>query len=114
MLGGPADERAFETFARAAPVPYISLVDRQLHELSAVLAACDLYVGNDSGVSHLAGLSGGPTLALFGPTDPRVWRPLGPRVTVLRRQPLTSLSWRSVIKAADSVIASRPVGPPRP
>jgi len=49
-----------------------------------VLARCDVYVGNDSGISHLAGAVGAPTLALFGPSDPLQWAPRGARVTVLR------------------------------
>jgi ADP-heptose:LPS heptosyltransferase len=54
-----------------------------LAELALRLAGCHAYLGNDSGVSHLAGLCGARAFVLFGPTDPRVWRPLGPRVTVL-------------------------------
>ena len=48
------------------------------------------FVGNDSGVSHLAASAGAPGLALFGPTDPGRWRPMG-RVEVLRREPLSAL-----------------------
>lgn len=51
--------------------------------LAALLRRCVAYVGNDSGVSHLAGMLGVPTLALFGPTDPELWTPLGSRVRVL-------------------------------
>jgi ADP-heptose:LPS heptosyltransferase len=54
-----------------------------LEALAARLAGCRAYVGNDSGVSHLAGLCGAHCVVLFGPTDPRVWRPLGPGVHVL-------------------------------
>jgi ADP-heptose:LPS heptosyltransferase len=54
-----------------------------LEELAARLAGCNAYVGNDSGVSHLAGLCGARTVVLFGPTSPAVWRPLGPRVQVM-------------------------------
>lgn len=52
--------------------------------LGAVLRRAGLFVGNDSGASHLAAAWGAPTLALFGPTDPEVWSPLGPRVRVVR------------------------------
>jgi len=52
--------------------------------LAALLLRCTAYVGNDSGVAHLAGLLGLPTIALFGPTDPAVWGPLGPAVWTLR------------------------------
>lgn len=55
-----------------------------LPELASRLARVRLYVGNDSGVSHLAAAVGCPTVALFGPTDPFVWAPRGPRVNVIR------------------------------
>lgn len=54
-----------------------------LAQAAALLSACRAYVGNDSGVSHLAALLGVPTTVLFGPTDPAVWAPRGRRVTVL-------------------------------
>jgi ADP-heptose:LPS heptosyltransferase len=43
-----------------------------------------MYVGNDSGITHLAAAVGTPVLALFGPTDPTVWAPRGANVTVGR------------------------------
>jgi ADP-heptose:LPS heptosyltransferase len=52
--------------------------------LGTLLSRAGVYVGNDSGVSHLAAAWGAPTLALFGPTDPAVWAPLGPHVRTLR------------------------------
>ncbi len=48
-----------------------------LEELARRLAGARLYVGNDSGVSHLAAAVGAPVVALFGPTDARVWAPRG-------------------------------------
>lgn len=52
--------------------------------LAALLARCVGYVGCDSGVSHLAGLAGAPTVAVFGPSDPARWEPLGPRARAIR------------------------------
>jgi heptosyltransferase-3 len=54
-----------------------------LRELAGRLAGCRLYVGNDSGVTHLAAASGAPTVALFGGSDPLTWAPRGARVAVL-------------------------------
>ncbi|MGZ3639900.1 MAG: glycosyltransferase family 9 protein [Ktedonobacterales bacterium] len=51
--------------------------------LAALLPRCAAYVGNDSGVTHLAALVGTRTVALFGPSDPAVWAPLGERVEVI-------------------------------
>jgi ADP-heptose:LPS heptosyltransferase len=58
--------------------------DVPLRVLGALLGRAGLYVGNDSGVSHLAAAAGAPTLALFGPTDPAVWAPVGPAVETVR------------------------------
>jgi len=55
-----------------------------LYELACWLGRARLYVGNDSGITHLAAAAGAPVLALFGPTDPSVWVPRGPNVRVAR------------------------------
>jgi heptosyltransferase-3 len=77
-IQGPAEEG---TPAPAAAETWRGL---SLPALSAALAACRLYVGNDSGVTHLAAACGCPTIALFGPSDHVVWAPRGPMVRVLR------------------------------
>jgi hypothetical protein len=63
-----------------------------LLELLEALQGASAYVGHDSGPTHLAAIIGLPTLALFGPTDPAVWSPLGPRVKTIRAEPLDGLS----------------------
>jgi heptosyltransferase III len=51
-----------------------------LAELARWIAGARIYVGNDSGITHLAAAVGTPTLALFGPTDPAIWCPAGANV----------------------------------
>jgi heptosyltransferase-3 len=51
-----------------------------LYELACWLSRARVYIGNDSGISHLAAAVGTPTIVLFGPTDPAVWAPRGSRV----------------------------------
>jgi heptosyltransferase-3 len=104
IAAGPADGPALRAFAQAAEFPYETLPGRPLEELALLLSSCDLYVGNDSGVSHLAGMCGAPTVALFGPTDPRLWRPLGPRVRVLRAEPLDCLGEHDVATVASGLL----------
>jgi len=53
-----------------------------LYELACWLARASLYIGNDSGITHLAAAVGTPALALFGSTDPEVWGPRGPNVRI--------------------------------
>ena len=55
-----------------------------LYELACWLASARLYIGNDSGITHLAAAVGTPVLALFGPTDPEVWAPRGAHVRIAR------------------------------
>jgi hypothetical protein len=58
-----------------------------LWDLARFLARARCYVGNDSGITHLAAAAGTPVLALFGPaSDPAVWSPRGEHVTVVRWQ----------------------------
>jgi heptosyltransferase III len=54
-----------------------------LSELAGRLSRCRLFVGNDSGVAHLAAASGCPTVVLFGASDPVVWAPRGRTVRVI-------------------------------
>lgn len=51
-----------------------------LAELGRWIAGARLYVGNDSGITHLAAAVGTPVLALFGPSDPAIWCPAGAHV----------------------------------
>jgi heptosyltransferase III len=52
--------------------------------VAGILARCTAFVGNDSGISHLAAGIGVPSVVLFGPTRPDIWGPLGPHVEILR------------------------------
>jgi heptosyltransferase III len=65
--------------------PPHSLVNRPLEDLITHFSQCRLFLGHDSGVSHLAAACGIPCILLFGPTDPMTWAPPAPEVTVIRR-----------------------------
>lgn len=79
----------------ARPGSYLELLD--------ILAPAGVFVGNDSGPGHLAGALGVPSVILFGPTDPTVWRPWGPRVTTVRHEPLAELD----VAAVEKLIAKQ-------
>jgi len=78
-----------------------------LLELAEVLSACKGYVGNDSGVTHLAASLGIPVVALYGPTDPGIWGPRGPNVRIIRAANVTTenLAAIPVEKALSAVEA---------
>ncbi|MBL8021742.1 MAG: glycosyltransferase family 9 protein [Leptospirales bacterium] len=66
--------------ASAADLPVGHVVRSDIVPLAYFLRTIDLFVGNDSGVTHLARALGIETIALFGPTDPTIWAPQGARV----------------------------------
>jgi ADP-heptose:LPS heptosyltransferase len=74
-----------------------------LAEVAALARLSRCFVGNDSGISHLAAAAGARGLAIFGPTDPARWRPLG-RTTVIRREPLSALTVEEVAAAILEII----------
>ena len=99
---GPAEAGIRAQVSRAAVEQGWSTADNlSLDQLAEVLSDHDIYVGNDSGVSHLAGIHGAPTVALFGPTDPDCWAPVGPLVRTVRAQPIEQLAltrvWDEVV-----------------
>jgi heptosyltransferase-2 len=85
VVEGPADSEACREFAEALPVSVLlgRATGMPLCRLAALLMESRGYIGNDSGVSHLAGALGVPTVAVFGPTDPAVWAPRGPEISVV-------------------------------
>jgi heptosyltransferase-3 len=56
-----------------------------LYELACWIATARVYIGNDSGIAHLAAAVGTPVIAIFLDTDSKVWAPRGAHVSVLER-----------------------------
>jgi heptosyltransferase-3 len=84
---GPADEKVVQkVVAGLGETPHLVVDDVPITTLAALLRHASLYIGNDSGVSHLAAALGVLTLALFGPTDPAVWAPRGGRAFYLKKE----------------------------
>jgi hypothetical protein len=73
-----------------------------LYELACWLATASVYIGNDSGITHLAAAAGVPVVAIFGPTDPAVWAPRGDRVRVVSGN-LADISVEQVLNAVALV-----------
>lgn len=107
VLLGPAEAHEAQQWQQIGEVE----TDLSLVLVAALLSRADVYLGNDSGVSHLAGAVGARGVVLFGPTLPQLWRPLGGALTVLRNVtyrhrapdtvgiPLSEISAEEVISA---------------
>ena len=79
---GPEDHALDEHLSKTLPAAKI-LKPETLLDFKDCLLGCQVYLGNDSGATHLSALLGVPTVVIFGPSDPVRWRPVGPIVRVL-------------------------------
>ncbi len=85
FLFGPAEaERFSEPAIAQIRTAGKLLTNLSLAEVLGVLGCSRGYIGNDSGITHLAAALGIRTVVVFGPTDPAVYALIGPAVTILR------------------------------
>jgi heptosyltransferase III len=110
LIQGPADEEVVEKVrASMKDEPSAVISGLPIMDLAALLSSCACYLGNDSGVTHLAAAVGVPVVAIFGPTDPAIWGPRGRSVEILRdgSGQLESISVEQVAKAVKSLELTR-------
>jgi heptosyltransferase-2 len=85
LVGGEAEGGRLERLASGLPATRIRLLRNvPLPELGQWLASCALFVGHDSGISHLAAALGLRSLILWGDTAQAIWRPRGKDLTIIR------------------------------
>ncbi len=102
LLAGPADLKRVDDLLKQLSLPpppenFKMLSHAPLMEVAQQLQQCRCYLGNDSGITHLAAMLGVPTVAIFGPTDPTIWRPMGPFVRVIQGHALEDVTIDDVI-----------------
>ncbi len=88
IVGGPEDRQIGDEMVRSLDADGVAATNLagalDLLAVAAVLERATLFIGNDSGLMHLAAAAGAPTLGLFGPSDERVYGPYGARTRALR------------------------------
>jgi ADP-heptose:LPS heptosyltransferase len=105
ILGGPAEASLGAAITQTAPGARDLTGKTSFADIAALARRAAFCIGNDTGPTHLAAVAGCPTLALFGEdSDPALCAPRGPRVAVLRRQPLASLPLADVQGALRDLI----------
>ncbi|MFB3786303.1 MAG: glycosyltransferase family 9 protein [bacterium] len=105
LTQGPADEPPVcQLRTRLSKDFKIHVIAEQpLRSLSAYLSHADLFIGNDSGITHLAAAVGCPTVAVFVDSDPALWRPRGSHCVILdmRNEDLRSPDWSAWLSRKD-------------
>ncbi|ADJ29302.1 glycosyltransferase family 9 protein [Nitrosococcus watsonii] len=80
LVGGLQDRERSQAISAHLPLPYVDLCgNTDLLQVAAVLQQASIFVGNDSGLGHLAAAMNIPTLTLFGPGQPERYHPWGNR-----------------------------------
>jgi ADP-heptose:LPS heptosyltransferase len=100
---GPAEEETLEAIRNDFPL-YQILSFTPLPKVASVIKRASLYIGCDTGISHLAAAAGTPVIALFGPTNPHIWGPRGKRVLVLKAKNLYEIPEERVKEAIKTLI----------
>ena len=112
IFAGPGEqEAAYAARLRAALPDAIDLTGAlTLPEAAACLERCALFIGNDSGLMHLAAAAGTPTLGLFGPTSATEYGPAGPyaAAAVADGPSMEALTAQTAFDAARTLLASLP------
>ena len=107
LVSGEADEGPTAEFLRTYRSAKLKVRQNlPILDLAHELAAADLFVGHDTGVTHLAAALGIPTVALFGPTDPMIWGPLGDQTRIVSSEDGTmeGLEFERVLEAARTLV----------
>ena len=85
VTGGPGEQEKCRPVLEAAPPERrIDFIGASIDETAAAFERIALYVGNDSGLMHLAAAAGAPTVGLFGPTADAIYAPWGPKSVTVR------------------------------
>jgi ADP-heptose:LPS heptosyltransferase len=86
LAGGEAEGKRLDHLARLVPPGRVDIAHcLPLAELAVQLQQCDVFLGHDSGISHLSAALGLRVLVLWGETNPAIWRPRGDRISLLSR-----------------------------
>jgi len=108
IVGGEAELAKIEKLKSALPQQRVELaLNLPLPALAERIASCSLFIGHDSGITHLAAAGGVPVIALWGESSDVIWKPLGAQVTLVRSP--AGLSDLEVRTVAD-LIRSKHVG----
>lgn len=114
IIAGPAEDTADMSRQIDCTDRVIMVCDESLMRVAALLSLSDFYLGNDSGISHLAGILGCRGVALFGPTNPAIWRPQGQGLQVVRFKDRGAEAVPQIISRFKSVISGNDRVEPQP
>ncbi len=104
VLLGPAEESLYSFFTENLPHQNTQILfSPQIGDLVSLLKKASLYIGHDSGITHLSAMLGAPTIALFKESSVFRWSPLGPVTRVIQSEKTSSSLIRKVLRQARQI-----------
>ena len=123
VLGGPNEKAIAAGIAAAGGSNVTDLTGHDLRDAILAMTISDAAVTNDSGLMHIAAALNTPTIAIFGPTSPRLWGPLNPLAAVVeppggpveesqvKRRRTADIDPQTVLATVRLALAKRPMPP---
>lgn len=108
IIGGEAERDILPALANIIPGSRRQIaLEVPLVELAHQLKSCRLFIGHDSGITHLAAVLGLDCIVLWGPTNEQLWRPLGPNIHMLKHPAgLSFLPVEAVVNALNNLLVT--------
>jgi ADP-heptose:LPS heptosyltransferase len=106
LTSGPMDEAVVTSTVRQLKRPVQVIANQTIRTIASIIKQADVYVSNDTGVMHIAAAVGTPVVALFGPTDPLQWAPMGSQIRYIQGEggDIGRISVDEVAKAVTDLI----------
>jgi ADP-heptose:LPS heptosyltransferase len=105
LIGGEAEGEKLKRIRALLPSTRVRLAQNlPLWEVARLLGQCTAFIGHDSGITHLAAALGIPALALWGPSNDQIWKPLHRGTLIVKSERLEDLPVESVRTALQSLI----------
>ncbi len=90
FTGSCADKNEINYIKKNLSLQAKYFIDQPISALAALISKSDLFITNDTGVMHVAGITSTPQISLFGPTNPFNWAPIGEEKYFIRKSELIS------------------------
>lgn len=97
-LWGPGEEDEVRSLKEQCRIPTLLAPKTSFRELAALMAQCDLFIGNSNGPSHVAVAVNTPSLQFHGPTDAPSWSPMTTRHRVAAKAAMVEISLEEVMQ----------------
>lgn len=108
LTGSSADKELIRFVEVNVPFNISFFMNRKIPEVAALISRSDLFIGNDTGIMHVAGTTSTPQISIFGPTNPFNWAPIGVNKYFIRKSELVDdVSVDEVLNLCKTVLAER-------